>query len=104
LSGVRPRQFAKKLAEAPTFFFTIDILTYVNLYCPENAKRELRTHGNAAFLTAVMVALLLPQISLSLFGGWLNGRYDARVASPWPTVTQDRDETASVPDGARSEV
>ena len=53
----------------------------------------------AAFLTAVMVALLLPQISLSLLGGWLNGRYDARVAIPWPTVTQDRDETASVPDG-----
>ena len=24
LSGVRPRQFAKELAEAPTFFFAID--------------------------------------------------------------------------------
>jgi hypothetical protein len=68
------------------------------------ALGSLRTHGNAAFLTAVMVALLLPQISLSLLGGWLNGRYDARVAIPWPTVTQDRDETASVPNGATSEV
>jgi hypothetical protein len=66
------------------------------------ALGSLRTQGNAAFLTAVMVALLLPQVSLSLLGGWLNGRYDARVAIPWPTVTQDRDETASVPDGATS--
>jgi hypothetical protein len=68
------------------------------------ALGSLRTHGNAAFLTAVMVALLLPQISLSLLGGWLNGRYDARIAIPWPTVTQDRDETAPVPDGATSEI
>ena len=68
------------------------------------ALGSVRIHGNVAFLTAVMAALLLPQISLSLLGGWLNGRYDLKVAIPWPTVTRDRGETAPVPSSATSRV
>ena len=67
------------------------------------ALGSVRIHGNAAFLSAVVMALLLPQISLSLLGGWLNGRCNVRFAIPWPTVRQDRDETAGVPDDAASE-
>jgi hypothetical protein len=61
------------------------------------ALGSLRALGNPAFLTTVVAALLLPQLSLSLLGGWLNGRYDARVTVPWPSSRHDRHEAAPSP-------
>src|SRR5262249_19655846 len=56
------------------------------------AVGPLRALGGPPFLAVAAAALLLPQISLALLGGWLSGRYGVRIIRPRLSSGQGHDE------------